>query len=725
MYHYLVSWNFAFLAAFIQKAVFCLTIALLLLFLSNSYVQAESQFFEDFTGSSVDETIWTYPTGDAPFYGNVVTAVLSPNDGTTAQNVSTPINGLQPGVTYHYRLTATNSEGTGMGNDAIFTLGDSYKLHGVNFSPIIAGQTDNTPISRAQLETRMNLVKNYTQWVRTFGVSKGLENAGAVAHSLGLKIAMGAWISNNLTANETEINNLIAAANRGEADLLIVGSETVLRAENGTTPFPGAEARIIEYLNRVKNAVPANIPVTYADTYNTLLQHPNLVAACRDVLFVNYYPYWEGIRVDKAMLDLNYKHEQVVAIAGGKKVIVSEAGWPSDGDKKGDALPSLDNASWYFLDFVSWARSKNIDYFYFEAFDSVWKTNPAVESHWGLLDSTDHFKFGMEKVLQNAILADNWSLVEGLGGPSLEFTLVPVYKAGGSNSKIYGKAKHINPSDYKVALYIYIPNLGWWVKPYGDDRRNIPLDAGGEWSVYTDTGGTDQNATQFAAFLVPKTYTIPAFGAVATLPPELYQNAVASVEVTRPLSAYPLSVVIAGSGLSQVSSDMPGISCGFPNFDCSENFAGDSTVVLKATASSGYRFTGWVGACNGTDSTCNLTINSAKSVTANFIPTQTQASMCELRVINGSPALGTVASDNGIDCGSVCSVNSFCGGLVNFTATPSSNSNQFIGWGGACSGYGNTCTVTMHAAITVTANFDVFKKKHRPAWRKLLGQWPN
>ena len=40
---------------------------------------------------------------------------------------------------------------------------------------------------------------------RPQGASKGLEQSGAIAHNLGLKIAMGAWISSDKTANDAEI----------------------------------------------------------------------------------------------------------------------------------------------------------------------------------------------------------------------------------------------------------------------------------------------------------------------------------------------------------------------------------------------------------------------------------------------------------------------------------------------------------------------------------------
>lgn len=50
-------------------------------------------------------------------YGHTASVTLSPADGTTAQTVSATISGLKPGQTYHYRLTASNGGGTGVGDD--------------------------------------------------------------------------------------------------------------------------------------------------------------------------------------------------------------------------------------------------------------------------------------------------------------------------------------------------------------------------------------------------------------------------------------------------------------------------------------------------------------------------------------------------------------------------------------------------------------------------------
>jgi cellulase/cellobiase CelA1 len=78
-----------------------------------------------------------------------------------------------------------------------------------------------------------------------------------------------------------------------------------------------------------------------------------------------------------------------------------------------------------------------------------------------------------------------------------------------------------------------------------------------------------------------------------------------------------------------------------------------------------------------------------------------------LNVSNGGSGSGTVTSSPaGINCGSACSATYATGTNVTLTATPASSST-FVGWsGGVCSGTG-TCTVTMDAAKSVAATFNL------------------
>lgn len=405
------------------------------------------------------------------------------------------------------------------------TFLSEYQTYGLNFSPYIDGQDPNlgSEVSEEQLRTRMEVIKPYTVWIRTFGSSNGLEKSGSIAHNLDLKAALGAWISSDLATNEQEIENLIAAAKAGEADLLIVGSEVMLRGDL-------SEDELINYINRVKQEVP-ELPVSYADVYGVLLSHPNIIDAV-DIVLVNYYPYWEGISIDLAVAAIHGWHTQVTAAANGKQVIVSETGWPSDGNQVGNAIPSSDNASLYFLNFVSWSRANDVDYFYFEAFDESWKA--AYEgpqgAHWGIWDKDGTLKPGMERVFNDETMEDNWSggaIPGGPGDPAIEFTHVPPF---GSFEDLEGQVWHVDPADYKVVVYIYVS--GWWTKPtFANPLTTIQID--GSWITNITTGGVDETATKIAAFLVPNGYNPPLMSGGGTLPSELDQNAVANVEVTR------------------------------------------------------------------------------------------------------------------------------------------------------------------------------------------------
>ncbi|NCA78014.1 MAG: hypothetical protein EOM90_16935, partial [Alphaproteobacteria bacterium] len=67
-------------------------------------------------------TTWYFEWGTTTAYGNT-TAVTSAGTGTTTVSVNAGITGLTGGVTYHYRLAATNTDGTSYGADMTFTYG--------------------------------------------------------------------------------------------------------------------------------------------------------------------------------------------------------------------------------------------------------------------------------------------------------------------------------------------------------------------------------------------------------------------------------------------------------------------------------------------------------------------------------------------------------------------------------------------------------------------------
>jgi List-Bact-rpt repeat protein/PASTA domain-containing protein len=166
---------------------------------------------------------------------------------------------------------------------------------------------------------------------------------------------------------------------------------------------------------------------------------------------------------------------------------------------------------------------------------------------------------------------------------------------------------------------------------------------------------------------------------------------------------FPLTVTKSGTGTGNVTSSPAGIDCGST---CSADFAEGTTVTLTPAADSGSQFVEWTGACTGFG-TCEVTMSAAKSVGAKFdlIPTPKHA----LSVTKSGTGTGKVTSSpSGIDCGATCSAEFDQGTEVTLTPSASAGS-EFKEWTGACTGSG-TCKVTMSAAKSVGAKFDLAPK---------------
>jgi hypothetical protein len=76
-----------------------------------------------------------------------------------------------------------------------------------------------------------------------------------------------------------------------------------------------------------------------------------------------------------------------------------------------------------------------------------------------------------------------------------------------------------------------------------------------------------------------------------------------------------VALSISKKGKGQVAGAASGIDCGSA---CSSTVAAGTAVSLRATADSGFVFSGWSGGCTGTGD-CSLTLTTNTTVTANFI----------------------------------------------------------------------------------------------------------
>lgn len=259
-------------------------------------------------------------------------------------------------------------------------------MHGVCFSMYEDGQEPGDIITEEQVERRIKILKPYSKWIRSFSCIEGNEHVARFAHKHGMKTLVGAWLSDNKEDNEKEIEGLIALAKEGCVDIAAVGNEVLYRNDLSLE-------ELLEYIRRVKEAMP-NVPVGYVDAYYEFSLYPELVEVS-DVILSNCYPYWEGCHIDGALNHMQQMFGQATHAARGKKVIITETGWPSEGGSLRGAFSSEENAMKYFINSQVWASKANIEMFYFSSFDESWKTGDEgdVGAYWGLWDKHEKLKF--------------------------------------------------------------------------------------------------------------------------------------------------------------------------------------------------------------------------------------------------------------------------------------------------------------------------------------------
>lgn len=162
-----------------------------------------------------------------------------------------------------------------------------------------------------------------------------------------------------------------------------------------------------------------------------------------------------------------------------------------------------------------------------------------------------------------------------------------------------------------------------------------------------------------------------------------------------------LTVLLAGTGVGQVSSNPAAIDCGS---DCVAAFPLDSMVTLSAASSPGSSFFGWSGDCTGT-SDCMLTMSQARNVSAQF---DLDLSTFAVSVTLPGSGNGSVNSTpSGISCAPNCSADFVENTVLTLQANPAAG-QLFIGWGGDCVGAGTAtvCQLTITADQNVSATFE-------------------
>ncbi len=291
---------------------------------------------------------------------------------------------------HHYLIGQDNRSASELDLDTRLELLLEEKMHGISFSSYTKGQKPGDKLTRQQIEHRMAILAPRFNWIRSFSTTQGNEHVPQVAKAMGLKTLVGAWLGEDADKNRNEVDKLIELAQAGAVDIATAGNEVLYRGDLD-------ETELLDYMAEVRERLPSNVPMGYVDAYYEFEDRPQVTEAC-DVLLTNCYPFWEGCALPYATLYMQDMYRRVQKVANGKRVIISETGWPSSGRNFYGAESSSQGAYLYFLKAMEWAAEDDVEMFYFASFDEEWKVSGEagegdVGAQWGLWDENEKFKY--------------------------------------------------------------------------------------------------------------------------------------------------------------------------------------------------------------------------------------------------------------------------------------------------------------------------------------------
>ena len=158
-----------------------------------------------------------------------------------------------------------------------------------------------------------------------------------------------------------------------------VGNEVV-----GASPSEGLANTVAAAVTTAKNDLQHagyNGPVVAVDNMMVMNQYTQLCAAS-DYCAINCHTFWDGHATpeDAGSFVLNWV-KTISASQGGKKTVVTESGWPTQGAQYVNSVPSQANMQTTIASLKA-TFSNNI--ILYSAYDTTWQSG-ADQQYWGIL----------------------------------------------------------------------------------------------------------------------------------------------------------------------------------------------------------------------------------------------------------------------------------------------------------------------------------------------------
>ncbi len=250
---------------------------------------------------------------------------------------------------------------------------------GICYSPYNSdGTCKDAPAVSSDLST---IAKAGYSIVRIYGVDcNQISNVLSAASTSNLQVFAGLL---TITDVAGDLGSLIkqAKGDLSRITTISIGNELVDMGKASVGDVIGA----VGTARGVLGAAGFKGSIVTVDTFNALIAHPELCQAS-DYCAANAHSYFDGtIEPSGAGAWVQKQVGRIGdAAGGGKRVVITESGWPHAGGGNGVAVPSPENQA-KAVESIRGAFGDGL--FLFSAFDDKWKQDGAwgVEKNWGIM----------------------------------------------------------------------------------------------------------------------------------------------------------------------------------------------------------------------------------------------------------------------------------------------------------------------------------------------------
>lgn len=236
---------------------------------------------------------------------------------------------------------------------------------------MIQDGTTNTPIEAipAAIATKTTLL---------LGLWASQDNATFQNEIAALKSAIGQY--------STAFTSLVQGISVGSEDLYRISATGLTNDPTGVGQTPDV---LVNYISQVRTAIAgtplSSVPVGHVDTWNAFTNSSNsAVIGASDFLGLDEYPYYQNTdpnSINNASFLFFQAYDRVQAVSQGKKIWVTESGWPTTGPNFGAAVPSVANAETYWQQVACELEKENIDFWWYILNDDGASPSFGVESN--------------------------------------------------------------------------------------------------------------------------------------------------------------------------------------------------------------------------------------------------------------------------------------------------------------------------------------------------------